>query len=151
MSAPDAAVFAHLHRAAAEAGMRLAYDREQGCYWLAYGHHCTPLPDLKAVNRALVTGCGLHALYPDTLRLVTMKVPEPEPVPVMLPEPEPPKRAPAWGKEIVRTATPPAEEPPQSIAEIKRAMDKRRAQAVSSDEWWKKDSTPQNMKKRVRP
>lgn len=146
MSASEAARFTTLHRAAAGTGMRLTYDHKQGCYWLAYGIHCTPLPDLKAVNRALVTGCGLHTLYPDTLRLVTVELPEPEPVAPVVQE-----AAPQWVKALVTEAKSAPEQPPQSIAEIKREMDQRRAQAVSSDDWWRKDRTPQNMKKRVTP
>lgn len=158
MSASDAAMFAHLHRAAAEAGMRLTYDREQGCYWLACGIHCTPLPDLKAVNRALVTGCGLHALYPETLRLVTVELPEPEPVAPVVQEaaPQCPKGVTSQVKQLVRDAAQPADEPPtsgqkppQSVADLKRKIERRREEFLKSDDWWRKDRTPQNMKKRV--
>lgn len=118
--------FEHLRDAGAAVGFKLVFGGiDQGGYWLSHGNHTTWLPDLKAVNRALVTGCGLHQIYP-TLRLVTMA------------EPEPAKLSAALRKR------------PQSIADIRAGVERRRLERANN-EWWRKDQTPQNQKKRVLP
>jgi hypothetical protein len=145
----QAQLFGQLRDAAAEAGLRLVDGYpEQGGYWLSHGIHTTWLPDLKAVNRALVTGCELHRLYPEALRLVAETAPA-------VPANTTPKVSP-WVRETTARAQAvlASDEPaPQSVAEIRAAVERRRAEraAANGNEWWRKDPTPQNMRKRVQP
>lgn len=127
--------FVQLRDAAVAVGIKLVFG-EQGTYWLSHGNHATPFRDLAGVRRALVDGCGLHTLYPNLQRVV-------------FPEPPPKVTAPAWVRDIVADAKPTRQ--PQSVAELKAMVDRRRAERMSSDEWWRKDQTPQNRKRAVRP
>lgn len=132
--------FVLLRDAAAAVGIKLVFG-EQGAYWLSHGNHCTPFTDLAAVRRALVEGYWLHKAYP-TLKRVVIQEPEPPP---------PPAKAPVWVREIVEQPAAPKPPPrqPRTVAELKAMLDRRRAQVVGSDEWWRKDPTPQNRKKQV--
>lgn len=122
-------MFAQLCAAAEEAGLHLvAGYAEQGGYWLSHGIHTFWLPDLKAVNRALVTGCWLHEVCPKTLRLVV--VPEPPAVPA-----NPAPKISPWVREMV--------------ARNKAVLASDERAAANGNEWWRKDPTPQNMRKRV--